>query len=65
MSVSIKVQGIFLLKLSIVKTNMEKSSTGNEYACLSHQIEYEHSHRDSQVSLFDIPLYVGQSQSFK
>lgn len=27
-----------------------------------HQIEYKHSHRNSQVNVFDIKLYDGQSQ---
>lgn len=45
-----------------VKTNIEESNPDNEYSCSSNQIHHEHVHYDSQVSLFDIKLYVGQSQ---
>lgn len=34
----------------------------NEYSCLSHQIEHENVNQDSQISLFYIQLYIGQSQ---
>lgn len=47
---------------SIVKTNINQPSSINEYSCLSHQIEYKHSHRDSQVSVFDIQFYDNQNQ---
>jgi len=45
-----------------VKTNIEESNLNNEYSCSSNQIHHEHVYCDSQVSLFDIKLYVGQSQ---
>lgn len=47
---------------SIVKANINQPSSINKYSCLSHQIEYKHSHRDSQISVFDIQLYDGQNQ---
>jgi hypothetical protein len=45
-----------------VKTNIEESNPNNEYSCSSNQIHHGHVHYDSQVSLFNIKLYVGQSQ---
>ncbi|KAL4123082.1 hypothetical protein QTP88_015314 [Uroleucon formosanum] len=46
----------------VVKTNIEESNPDNEYSCSRNQIQHEHVHCDSQVSLFDIKLYVGQTQ---
>jgi len=43
-----------------VKTNIEESNLDNEYSCSSNQIHHEYVY--CQVSLFDIKLYVGQSQ---
>lgn len=40
----------------IVRTNIEKFSPDNELFCLSHQLEYKHGQRDSQIILFDYML---------
>lgn len=41
-------------------TNIGKSSLDNDESCVNHQMEYVCGQRDSQVSLFDIQLCVGQ-----
>lgn len=50
------------LTQSSVKINVKKSSRKNENSYLSHQKEHEHVHRDSQINLLYIQLYLGQSQ---